>query len=269
MRIPMGLSPTFGQQELRGMTRAITLATPTLAAITTLACAGEKAPPGPPATGPELVEASIAYHDPDGAWSSFSHGLVIEQRRPDGSLRTVRVHLDVPGGGFHYEEEATEGLVEKGMSADGCFATVNGESPTDEQTADLRLDCPAIERTRNYHLYLWGLPMKLRDPGTNIDAAITDSELDGRPTRVVKVTYDPEVGTDVWYFHFHPETHRMVGYRFDHDVTTGRGEYIFLGEDRDVLGMKIPAERRWFTNLGDRYLGTDVLVDDFAGKPAG
>ncbi len=252
------------------MTPSITR--PILAALACAACAGEpESPesPNPPTTGPELVEASIAYHDPDGVWPSFSHGLMIERERPDGSRRILRVHLDVPGSGFHYEEETVQGVVVKGMSDAGCFATVDGESPTDEQAASLRLDCPAIERTRNYHLYLWGLPMKLRDPGTNIDPAIADGELDGQGTKVVTVTYDPEVGTDVWYFHFHPETHRMVGYRFDHDVSTGRGEYIFLGEDRDVLGMRIPAERRWFTNLEDRYLGKDFLVGDFPGRPAG
>ena len=249
------------------MTRPITIST--LAALAAAACAGEHAPPGPPTTGPELVEAAIAYHDPDGAWPSFSHGLVIEQGRPDGSRRRARVYLDVPSSGFGYEEETGQGLVLKGVSDGGCFATVDGEPPTDEQTSSLRLDCPAIERTRNYYLYLWGLPMKLRDPGTNIAPAITDDELDGQATRVVKVTYDPDVGTDVWYFHFHPETHRMVGYKFYHDLATGRGEYIFLGEDRLVLGMKIPAERRWFTNLEDRNLGTDVLVEDFAEKPAG
>ena len=247
------------------MNRIITIST--VAALSSGACARERTPPGPPATGPELVEASIAYHDPNGAWSSFSHGLVIEQERPDGSARTVRVHLDVPGGAFHYEEETAGGLVAKGVSDGGCFATVDGEPPTDEQTADLRLDCPAIERTRNYYLYLWGLPMKLRDPGTNIDAAVADGELDGRATRVVEVTYDPEVGTDVWFFHFHPETHRMVGYKFYHDESTGRGEYILLGEDREVLGIRIPAERRWFTNLEDRYLGTDFLVESTPERP--
>ncbi len=46
------------------------------------------------------------------------------------------------------------------------------------------------------------------------------------------------------------------------------GEYILLEGERDVLGMRIPVERRWFTNAEDRYLGTDVLVEDRAGGPA-
>ena len=74
-----------------------------------------------------------------------------------------------------------------------------------------------------------------------------------------------DVGTDTWYFHFAPDTYRLVGYQFYHDEATGRGEYIFLADEREVLGMKIPVERRWFTNAEDRYLGTDVLVGHAGG----
>ena len=240
-----------------------------LAVLLLSACATEQAPTGPPATGPELVQAAIAYHDPGGEWPSLRHGFVIEQERPDGGATTATVRLDVRRSGFSYDEETAEGLLSKGVEDGECFATIDGEPPTEEQASNLRLDCPAIERTRNYYLYLWGLPMKLRDPGAVIDPAIRDDEFDGQPTKVVKVSYDPDVGTDTWYFHFAPDTHRMVGYQFYHDETTGRGEYILLSGERDVLGMKIPAERRWFTNAEDRYLGTDVLVDDFPGGPGG
>lgn len=241
--------------------------TPVLAALFLATCAGEQAPPGPPTNGPELINAAIAYHDPNDEWRSLRHGFVIEQERPGGSSRSVTVRFDVPGGGFGYEEETGEGLVVKGVTDDGCFATVNGEPPTEEQATSLGLDCPSIERTRNYYLYLWGLPMKLRDPGTNIDPAIADDEFNGWPTKVARVTYDPDVGTDTWYFHFAPDTYRLVGYQFYHDEATGRGEYIFLDDEREVLGMKIPVERRWFTNAEDRHLGTDVLVEDLPGGP--
>lgn len=64
-----------------------------------------------------------------------------------------------------------------------------------------------------------------------------------------------------------PRLRRMIGYRFHHDETAGDGEYILLSGEREVRGMRIPVERRWFTNEDDRYLGTDILVDDFAEPP--
>ena len=241
--------------------------TATIGTLLLAACATEQPPAGPPSTAPELVDAAIAYHDPNGQWPSFRHTLVIEQSRPDGSVRTADIHMDVERGGYRYEEDTANGPLVKGIDGRDCFATVGGVPPTAEQVEALRLDCRGIERMRDYYLYLWGLPMKLRDPGTNIDADIGDGEFDGQPARVARVTYDPEVGSDIWYFYFDADTYRMIGYRFHHDEAAGDGEYIQLSGERQVLDMKIPVERRWFMNADDRYLGTDVLVDDFAGDP--
>lgn len=243
--------------------------TATIGTLLLAACTTEQRPAGPPSTGPELVDAAIAYHDPHGQWSSFRHTLVIEQSRPDGSVRTADIRMDVRRGGYRYEEDTAGGLLVKGIDGRDCFATVGGQPPTAEQVEALRLDCAGIERMRDYYLYLWGLPMKLRDPGTNIDPDIGDGEFDGQPARVAKVTYDPAVGSDIWYFYFDADTYRMIGYRFHHDEAAGDGEYILLSGERQVLDMKIPVERRWFMNADDRYLGTDVLVDDFGGGPGG
>ncbi len=247
------------------MTRFIlTAAAPALLAT---ACTGERTPPGPPTTGPELLEAAIAYHDPEGNWPRMRHTLVIDQSRPDGSERRGTIHMDVARSDYSYREDTSDGLLIKGTAGGDCFASIGGQAPTEDQVTAHRLDCPAIERMRNYYLYLWGLPMKLRDPGTHIDPAIGDEEFDGQPSRVVKVTYDPTVGSDTWYFYFDPSTYRMIGYRFYHDEAAGDGEYILLSGEREVRGMRIPVERRWFTNADDRYLGTDILVDDFAEPP--
>lgn len=238
-----------------------------LGSLGLLACAGEPDPSLPPTTGPELLDAAIAYHDPADRWPGFRHTLVIDQSRPDGSERRATIHLDASSSDYTYEEATDDGHLVKGTDGEECFATVGGEPPTPEQAESLRLDCSGIRRMRDYYLYLWGLPMKLRDPGTNIDAAIQDAEFDGQTARALRVTYDPAVGSDTWYFYFDPGTYRMIGYRFYHEEAAGDGEYILLDGERDVLGMKIPVERRWFTNADDRYLGTDVLVDDFPRMP--
>ena len=248
---------------------AIPVAATILASSALSTCATEQAPTGPPATGPELLDAAIAYHDPDDRWATFRHTLVIDQSRPDGSERRATIFLDASSSDFTYEEATDDGHLVKGTDGEKCFATVDAATPTEEQVSSLRLDCPGIQRMRNYYLYLWGLPMKLRDPGTNIDPAIRDAEFDGRATKAVRVSYDPDVGSDTWYFYFDPDTYRMVGYRFYHDEAAGDGEYILLDGEREVLGMKIPVERRWFTNAEDSYLGTDVLVDDHPRSQGG
>ena len=112
---------------------------------------------------------------------------------------------------------------------------------------------------RNYYDYLWGLPMKLRDPGTRL-GAVTRVEVDGEPRWRLRVTYDPEVGSDVWDFDFDPETYALAGYRFFHDEAAGDGEWIALDGEIEGRGLRIPQTRAWYMNVDDEFLGTDKLV---------
>ena len=229
--------------------------------------------PEPPSVEAELSDAetllaqSIAYHDPSDDWSEFSGTLGLEEIRPDGVSRDAEVGLDVATGGFSYSVEADGREVVKRMSQDGCTATIDGVAPDEADVATHRLECDQIERSRNYYLYLWGLPMKLRDPGTRIDPNVERTEFEGQAVNQIRVTYDADVGGDTWYFYFEPASARMVGYRFYHDERAGDGEYITLEGEVVVGEMRIPARRRWFVNADDRFLGEDVLVRTGAFSP--
>ena len=80
---------------------------------------------------------------------------------------------------------------------------------------------------------------------------------------VLDVTYDQEVGSDVWRFYFDPETYAMEVYQFFKGEADGEGkntgEYILLEGIQMVEGMKIPKTRAWYYNKDDKYLGTDIL----------
>ena len=58
---------------------------------------------------------------------------------------------------------------------------------------------------RNYYVYLWGLPMKLLDAGTTLDPEVATTNYQDEPVQIVRVTYDPQVGSDVWYVYLDPE----------------------------------------------------------------
>jgi hypothetical protein len=76
---------------------------------------------------------------------------------------------------------------------------------------------------------------------------------------VLKVTYDPEKGSDTWYFYFDPKTYALAAYQFYHDPAKNDGEYILLEGEAEVGSMRLPKRRSWFTNKEDRFLGTDLL----------
>ena len=112
---------------------------------------------------------------------------------------------------------------------------------------------------RNYYTYLYGLPMKLKDPGTNLDSKVQKRTFKGKEYLVLKATYDQKVGDDIWYFYFDPTTYAMEVYQFYHDESKNDGEYILLKDMEEIDGVKMPKVRAWYYNSDDTYLGTDTL----------
>jgi hypothetical protein len=209
----------------------------------------------------ELLSRSIAYHDPDGRWDRGAFTLTLGESRPDGSVRRTVVRLDNGRGRFEIERELEGGRrMEAAVENDEVEVRLDGSSeisPSDRERH--RLSTEQVLRTRNYYLYLYGLPMKLLDPGARLSPEAKESSFQGTPAFELRVTYDEKVGSDTWYFYFDRGTFALVGYRFYHDETARDGEYILLGGTTSGQGLKLPRERKWYRHQDDGYLGTDTL----------
>lgn len=193
-------------------------------------------------TGPEIIERSIQYHDPNGIWSELKASFVIQDSLPAGkdsrfyefSLDNFKSKIVYRIEGLHYivwndSVQVFEGKVEKEKAL----------------------------RMRNYYTYLWGLPMKLTDPNTRIDEKVSLEELNGITYQVVRVPYVK----DSWYFYIEPETFRMAAYKFYQDEPAGKGEIVYLEGEKEFGGMKIPANRTWYRTEMPEFLGTDKLLE--------
>lgn len=221
-----------------------------------------------PISASDLLNLAIRYHDPSGEWASFAHALAFEERRPGGVARETRVGLDVPAGRFVYEIEDEGTRITKSVDDDDCTVAVDGSSRvTDAEVERYGLECASILRSRNYYLYLWGLPMKVRDPGTLVDPEVRMTTFLDDEVLALRVTYEASVGSDTWYFYFEPDTYRMTGYRFYHDEGANDGEYIVLDGEYRLGSMLIPRSRSWYTNAEGRFLGEDVLMSHSPVSP--
>ena len=218
-------------------------------------------------TPDELLDRAIAYHDPSGVWQE-PHELRLEEKRPNGVIRHTRIVLNQRRAAMEMErevlDEETKQKVALWMSVVGerVDSKLNGSRDVSEDDAKrYRLGPDQGRSTRNYYAYLYGLPMKLKDPGTKLHAPVREAEFDGQEAIELKVTYAEGVGSDTWYFYFHPERFALIGYRFYHDESKNDGEYITLaGEMKSPDGMRLPQVRTWYTHGDDRLLGTDSIV---------
>nr|WP_299341263.1 DUF6503 family protein [Allomuricauda sp.] len=209
----------------------------------------------------ELLNRSIAFHDPKGVWSTFSDSFKVKLEIPNSSDRLSSIHLDIPKQYFKLEVRKDNVSYSYVLDRGDCEILFNG-SPniSEEDKKTHRLSCERGKMMKNYYTYLYGLPMKLKNPGTLLDPKVTRKTFKGKEYLVLKASYEEGVGSDVWYFYFDPNSYAMETYQFYHDESKNDGEYILLDGIEDVGGIKMPKTRKWFYNSDDKFLGTDILV---------
>lgn len=187
----------------------------------------------------DVVDKSIAYHDPEGLWNTFTGTLHLAEEREEGD-RYTKFSIDNSNGKWVFERDQTK----HGMLLDSCF-TVSGEA-----------ECERIETIRNYYLYLWGLPMKLKDKGTPIlPRAELVKDWHGREVYSVEVHYDREN----WTYFFDSKTYALLGYEFMFNHKEG-GELILLEGLEAFEQMNFPKERTWYELPAETYLAKDILI---------
>lgn len=214
-------------------------------------------------SGTELLNRAIAFHNPSGAWKTAKIDMIIDMQTPGDPARRSQMTINNRDGSFYMKMLNRGNLYEYWVdNRDSARFQFNFMAPADSIQADtLNLTQERAVRWRNYYTYLYGLPMKLKDPGTQIDPTVQRTQFMSQEVLALKVTYDETVGKDIWYFYFHPETYEMVGYRFYHDEAANDGEYIVLEGMEIQNGLRIPKNRTWYTNADNRLLGTDYLIE--------
>jgi len=209
----------------------------------------------------KLLDNAIAYHDPNDLWDLFQGKLFITMSTPDNKKRVSEIALDLPKEYFKLTSTSDGVTMEQTLDGSNCTIKLNGSTDiSEEEKKTHRISCERTEVMKNYYTYLYGLPMKLKDPGTNIDPVVTTRVFRGKTYLALKVTYDETVGKDTWYFYFNPTTFAMEIYQFFHDESKNDGEYIILSGIENVASIKMPKTRAWYYNKDDAYLGTDVLT---------
>lgn len=212
-------------------------------------------------TGEQLLEKTISFHDPDENWKSFKSKMLIEMETPNGSLRSTVLEIDLPANYFKSTVKKDNYTIESELNKGECTLKLNGSTSIFPKIKDsLKISCDRAKMMKNYYTYLYGLPMKLKNPGTIIDAKVLKKNFKGKEYLVLKAAYDKEVGEDTWYFYFDPKTYAMEIYQFFHDESKNDGEYIILSDLITVNGIKVPKVRAWYYNKDNKYLGTDTLM---------
>ena len=166
-------------------------------------------------TGKQLLEKAIKYHDPNGNWETFNGTLKVTMTIPEKPNRDSEIKIDLPNEYFYVKATRGKNTKEYTVDKGNCKIAFNGiENPSETVLKEHKLSCDRANLYKNYYTYLYGLPMKLKDNGTNIQEKVEKKKFKGKEYLVLKVTYDESVGKDTWYFYFNPTTYAMEIYQF-------------------------------------------------------
>lgn len=215
-------------------------------------------------SGKQLLEKSIAFHDPNNQWATFSSEFKVVMNTPNRSPRISAIKINSPYEFFTITE--FKDSISKTFTLDKTTCKLfYKDSLLDSVSASKhKMSCKQAAFLKNYYTYLYGLPMKLNDPGTNISDQVEEKKFKGIDYLVLKVSYDLNVGSDIWYFYFNPKIYALEVYQFFKTDTNGvlklnSGEYILLKDLMTINGIKMPKIRSWYYNKNNTYLGTDTL----------
>ena len=213
-------------------------------------------------TSADVISASIAYHDPQGILEHKKVTMYFTETRPNGSDRKSNVLIDLPKELYIINREVDDHLVSMQWHKNKSRFELNGKTALSaDQIKKHNLNNERLHKMKDYYRYLWHLPMTLTDPGTIVSKQVKTASFNNRETLEIKVTYDPDVGKDIWYFYFDPQTYALVGYRFYHDESINDGEYIILTEEFQSGTLRLPKKRAWYMHTDEKYLGEDILKD--------
>ena len=211
-------------------------------------------------TGIQVLEKSIAFHDPNGNWDTFNGTLFVTMQTPKSSDRKSEITIDLANEYFYVKAERDTITTEYTIVKDTCSIAFNGNNKFTKATKEkYKLNCERATMYQNYYTYLYGLPMKLKDKGTIVYPKVIKKTFQGKEYLVVKASYSEEIGSDTWYFYFNPKTYAMEVYQFFKDKAKNDGEYILLTDTEIINDIKMPKNRAWYYNKNDEYLGTDML----------
>ena len=131
--------------------------------------------------GTDLLKKAISYHDPNSKWDSFDGNFIVTSESPKRSIRKSIISLNNSESFFGIEIQQDENIITSILDNNDCSILFNGKFDFSNEIKDkYRLDCERVKYLRNYYTYLYGLPMKLNDPGTIIEPNVEKEQLTER-----------------------------------------------------------------------------------------
>lgn len=193
-------------------------------------------------SGQEVIEKSIAFHDPTAQWSDLQQKISVRSDfvYPDSAFYDLVIGLDNPNRRVSYTNTT---LAQRVDFTDSSCLVVTGNST-----------CDQAAWTKNFYHFILGLPMTLKNDEAVIDDTVVQVSFNDTPCHRVAVDFEKEK----WHFYFSQEDDHLVGFAFNKNFEI-KAEEIRTEGLIDIDAMKFCKARSW-------WITTDSLAPIYSGK---
>lgn len=197
-----------------------------------------------PTSAEEIVEKSIQFHDPKNNWENFEGKLKFESRFHFNDSIPEILWLTFINGKNEFEYFNLDRAVHLKYNKDTCYKYSKNGS------------CIGYEWASRFYPFMWGLPMKIKDPGVTPQSDFKSTSINGVEVWVVEVHYESE---NFWYY-FNKHNYALVALKFIKNDSSKKGEIVLLKELKKVFSMNLPTFRTYL-NLDSSLIGTNQLLE--------
>lgn len=197
-----------------------------------------------PKSAKEIIDKSIAFHDQHHQWKDLNAEFKFDSRFTIATfpIETLEISINIPTNEFQYVNSKRNINVK--YSNDTCF------SPSCDGT------CKAYSWTKGFYPYIWGLPMKLTDPGYSPEKEWQESNFNNSKCYAVDMHYENENFT----FYFDQVSYQLKGFKFIKNEDSSHGEIVKLNNLYTFEGIQFPAHRTWL-KLDSSLIGTNEVLN--------
>jgi hypothetical protein len=196
----------------------------------------------PKLDGQHILEKSIAFHDPQNQWSSFTNEIHLKSDfvYPDTANYQLTIGLNNRNHLVSYTNLTLGERID--FTATDCEVIVGTKA------------CEEALWVKNFYHFILGLPMTLQFDKQRIEKAVVKTNFKGKTAFRIAVNYENEK----WHFYFSEANYELLGYAFNKNKVA-KAEEITTEGLFEIDKMKLIKSRSW-------WITTDTLNPVYSGK---
>jgi len=221
-------------------------------------------PPTPCKNSQYILAQSQLKYDANQQWSESELRLHIQEPRINNPQRYSRIVLNNASSYFEIERDRNEGAIKRIIDERGTLRVLlnDSESIAPAIKEKYGLNQERSEGYRNFYQKMYGLPMSVTDDFYDEIAPAEPVTFEGEEAYRISLELKQEMISRYWRMIVSTEDYTLLAVEFYHPENPEEGEIIKFEDVVQVDGITLPRMRHWYEKQTNKYLGSDIIVEE-------